>query len=308
MPAEQALTALRQFDVEAATLSVWTLKKSQSKTGRFKAQSVVATTELIEEFKDIASARIDRCAEVDDYDMITQINESSCLFLESDETLFPQMQDVVDQPPEEHLIDDFSDLQGSLGYVARFVHGDGVLYCVCKLPGDWQVKKRKQRINLVLRENRLDLADDETFAISKTFDFFALNGDILVVNRANFESLLEYKQTYISSFAQLQADAAFQGVFSDMALLIEHVGTNTMHLRRMAVVQQRAYYNDANFMAKLQAVNLTRNWKIDFDANGKIIPSPESVRTIIQVLLNHRLHSEMTGDDFDVPSASPVAK
>jgi hypothetical protein len=245
MSAEHALSALRQFDVEAATLSVWTLKKSQSQTGRFKARSVVATPDLIEELKDIANARIHKCAEVDNYDLITQINESSCLFLDADETLFPQLQNVVDQPPEEHLIEDFSDLQGSLGYVARFTHGDDVLYCVCKLLGDWQVKKRK-----------LDLADDETFAISKTFDFFAMNDNILVVNRANFESLLEYKQTYVSSFAELQADATFEGVFSDMALLIKHVGTNTMHLRRMAVVQERAYYRDANFMAKLQAVNL----------------------------------------------------
>lgn len=306
MNADHALDALRHFDIEAANLSVWTFKKSQSRAGRFKAQSVVATPELIAEFKDIASARIGRCAEADNYDLITQINEASCLFLEADETLFPQLQDVVDQPPEEHLIDDFSDLQGSLGYVVRLTLEDNVLYCVSRLPGDWQVKKRRQRINLILHENRLDLANDEMFTISKTFDFFVLNDNILVVNRANFESLLEYKQTYISSFAELQADAGFQGVFSDMALLIEHVGTNTMHLRRMAVVQERAFYSNASFMDKLREVNQARNWNIGFDADGKIVPSPESVRTIIQVLLNHRLHSEMTGDDFDVPSASPV--
>jgi len=306
MNADHALDALHHFDIEAANLSVWTFKKSQSRAGRFKAQSVVATPELIAEFKDIASARIGRCAEADNYDLITQINEASCLFLEADETLFPQLQDVVDQPPEEHLIDDFSDLQGSLGYVVRLTLGDNVLYCVSRLPGDWQIKKRRQRINLILHENRLDLANDEMFTISKTFDFFVLNDNILVVNRANFESLLEYKQTYISSFAELQADAGFQGVFSDMALLIEHVGTNTMHLRRMAVVQERAFYSNASFMDKLREVNQARNWNIGFDADGKIVPSPESVRTIIQVLLNHRLHSEMTEDDFDVPSASPV--
>lgn len=306
MTAEEALNALHQFDMAAANLSVWTFKKSQSKAGRFKAQSVVATAELITELKDIASARIGRCAEADNYDLITQINEASCLFLEADETLFPQLQDVVDRPPEEHVIDDFKDLQGNLGYVIRLTHGDDVLYCVSRLPSDWQVKKRRQRINLILHENRLDLANDETFSISKTFDFFVLNESIFVVNRANFESLLEYKQTYINSFAELRADAIFQGVFSDMALLVEHVGNNTMHLRRMAVVQERAYYSSAPFMDRLREVNQARNWNIGFDADGKIVPSPESIRTIIQVLLNHRLHSEITGDDFDVPSANPV--
>lgn len=306
MNAHQALSALHQFDIEAASLSVWTFKKSQSRAGRFKAQSVVATPELIAELKDIANERIARCGEVENYDLITQINEASCLFLEADETLFPQLQDVVDQPPEEHLIENFADLQGSLGYLVRLTHEDDVLYCVCRLPSDWQIKKRRHRINLILHENRLDLADDETFTISKTFDFFVLNENILVMNRAHFESLLEYKQTYISSFAELQAEEGFQGIFSDMALLIEHVGTNTMHLRRMAVVQERAYYGDAQFMERLREVNEARSWNIDFDGDGKIVPSPQSIRTIIQVLLNHRLHSEMTGDDFDVPSASPV--
>jgi hypothetical protein len=306
MNADQALNELQQFNIEAATLSVWTFKKSQSRSGRFKAQSVVATPELIAELKDIANERIGRCGEVENYDLITQINETSCLFLEADETLFPQLQNVVDQPPEEKLIENFSDLQGSLGYLVRLAHEDNVLYCVCRLPSDWQVKKRRHRINLILHENRLDLADDETFTISKTFDFFALNENILVLNRAHFESLLEYKQTYINSFADLQSEVEFQEIFSDMALLIEHVGTNTMHLRRMAVVQERAYYGNPQFMERLREVNQARKWNINFDDNGKIVPSPESIRTIIQVLLNHRLHSETTGDDFDVPSTSPV--
>lgn len=306
MNADEALNALHQFDIGRATLSVWTFKKSQGRGGRYKAHSVVSTEELKAELKNIASSRIGRCAEADNYDLITQINEASCLFLESDETLFPQLQEVIDRPPEENLIEDFSDLRGSLGYVVRLSYGEDVLYCVSRLPSDWQVKKRSQRVSLILRESRLDLADDETFTISKTFDFFVFNENIFVVSRSSFESLMEYKQTYISSFAELQADVGFQGVFSDMLLLVEHVGTNTMHLRRMAVVQERAFYNNAQFMDRLREVNQVRGWNINFDGDGKIVPSPESVRTIIQVLLNHRLHSETTGDDFDVPSASPV--
>ena len=168
------------------------------------------------------------------------------------------------------------------------------------------MKKRAHALNLVLNRNQLDLAGDEAFTIPKRFDFFVLNDDILVANKGNFESLLEYKQTYLTSFTDLQADAGFQAVFSDMTVLVGHVGTNTMHLRRMAVVQERAYYNDAAFMGKLRQVNQDRQWNILFDDNGKIVPSAESVRAIIQVLLNHRLHSELTGHDFDVPSASPV--
>ena len=307
MAAIEALNRLRGLDLENATLSVWAFKKSTSKTAKFRASSVVATPELATELKGIARRWIDRCTEVDDYSLIATINESSCLYLESDETIFPQLQDLVSNPPEEHLIEAMSDLEGSLGYLLRLTIGIDTLHCVCRLGNEWKVKKRAHVLNLVLNRNQLDLAGDEAFTIPKRFDFFVLNTDILVTNKGNFESILEYKQTYATSFTELKAEASFQAIFSDMTVLVDHVGTNTMHLRRMAVVQERGYYNDNAFMDKLRLVNQERLWNIVFDDNGKIVPSVESVRAIIQVLLNHRLHSELTGHDFDVPSANPVA-
>ncbi|WP_237881047.1 Kiwa anti-phage protein KwaB-like domain-containing protein [Pseudomonas sp. PGPR40] len=307
MAAVEALNRLRGLDLVNATVSVWAFKKSASRTAKFRASSVVATPELKIELKRIARQWIDRCTEVEDYSLIATINESSCLYLESDETTFPQLQDLVSNPSEEHLIEAISDLEGSLGYLVRLTIGTDTLDCVCRLGNDWKVKKRAHVLNLVLNRNQLDLASDEAFIIPKRFDFFVLNTDILVTNKGHFESVLEYKQTYVTSFTELRADAGFQAIFSDMAVLIDHVGSNTMHLRRMAVVQERGYYNDVAFMEKLRLVNHERQWNIIFDDNGKIVPSDESVRAIIQVLLNHRLHSELTGHDFDVPSANPIA-
>lgn len=306
MNAAEALARLRGFDLDNAALSVWTFKKSTSRNARFRASSVVTTPELATELRHIARQWIDRCTEVDEYGLLASVNESSCLHLEADETIFSGLQDLVSQPPEEHLIEDVTELEGSLGYLVRLTIGEDVLHCVCRLANDWKVQKRASFMNLVLSRNQLDLAHDQAFTIPKRFDFFVLNESIMVTNKANFESLLEYKQTYVASFAKLQADAGFQAVFSDMAVLVEHVGTNTMHLRRMAVVQERGFYNDAGYMERLRQVNQERQWNIAFDERGKIVPSLESVRAIIQVLLNHRLHSELTGNDFDVASASPV--
>lgn len=305
MTPPQALAKLRDFDLEHAELSIWTFKKSTS-NARFRASSVVATPELKAELRSLATQWILRCTEVEDYGLLTAVNDNSCLHLESDETMFSALEDLVSQPPEEHLIEDVAGLEGSVGYLVRMTLGDDTLHCVCRLAADWKVKKRSSVLNLVLNRNELDLAGDQAFSIPKRFDFFAINNDILVTNKAAFESLLEYKQTYVTSFTELQADEGFQQVFTEMAVLVEYVGTNTTHLRRMAVVQERAHYKDQGFMQRLRQVNQERQWNIEFDADGKIIPSAETVRTIIQVLLNHRLHSELTNNDFDVPSASPV--
>lgn len=306
MPGQEALAQLRAFDVESASLSMWTLKKSSSRHNRFRAQAVVVSDDLRTELKRIAANAIERREEVEDYGLLAQTNETSCLYLGADETLFPMIEALVDAPPDEHQVEDAEDLLGSAAYLVRMEHQANTLYCVCRLSGDWTTKERRTRVKVVFTRTELDLAQDDVFAISKHFDFFVLNDDILVVNPKNFESLLEYKTTYINSFAELKTDIGFQSAFADMSALETFVGTNTTHLRRMAVVQERGFYNNPAYMQRLLVVNQARGWNIAFDDDGKIIASAETARSIIHVLLNHRLRSELSETDFDVPSASPV--
>jgi hypothetical protein len=74
----------------------------------------------------------------------------------------------------------------------------------------------------------------------------------------------------------------------------------------MAVIEERAHYADAAYMQRLRDVNAARNWGILFDENGRIIATQETARVIMQVLLNHRLFSELSLRSFDVPSSSEV--
>ena len=63
-----------------------------------------------------------------------------------------------------------------------------------------------------------------------------------------------------------------------------------MQLRRMTVVEMRGIYDNPNFLASLQSVSNTRQWGINFDAtSGKIIPCADTMRIILQALLDHRL-------------------
>lgn len=306
MLGQEALAQLRAFDVENASLSMWTLKKSSSKHNRFRAKAVVVSDDLRAELKRIATDAIGRREEVEDYGLLAQTNETSCLYLGADETLFPMIEALVDAPPDEHQVENAEDLLGSAAYLVRMEHQANTLYCVCRLSGDWSTKERRTRVKVIFTRTELDLAQDDVFAISKHFDFFVLNDDILVVNPKNFESLLEYKTTYINSFAELKADIGFQSAFADISALETFVGTNTTHLRRMAVVQERGFYNNPAYMQRLLVVNQARGWNIEFNDDGKIIASAETARSIIHVLLNHRLRSELSETDFDVPSASPV--
>ncbi|MGQ3055039.1 MAG: Kiwa anti-phage protein KwaB-like domain-containing protein, partial [Roseateles sp.] len=161
-------------------------------------------------------------------------------------------------------------------------------------------------VNVVLRANRLELVEDRSFTIAKSLDFVVLDNNIMIINKRSFEALLNYRLEYTQSFATLQTDPTFSACFTDLTPLIIHVGTNTMHLRRMAVIQQKANYANPTYMQRLRDVNAQEGWNIEFDTAGRIVATEDTMRAIMQVLLNHRLHSKLSLTTFDVPSAAAL--
>jgi hypothetical protein len=304
MTIQQALQDVRAFDIAAAVVSLWTFKRRAG--GGFSVKSIDFTEQLENELKDIVTAMIQSRTEIEDYTFVAQCNEASCLHVGADETSFVNLRDLVDQPAEEHRIAGDRDLKGIDGYLVRLRTDGGVLYCVRKVTDAWKTQKARLVVNVVFRANRLELVQDKSFTIAKTIDFVVLGNDVFILNKRAFESLLSYKIEYANSFAALQQDAVFAGCFTTMQPLIAHVGTNTMHLRRMAVIQQKAHYADPAYMTRLQQVNAQEGWNLQFDGNNRIVATPGTMKVIMQVLLDHRLHSKLSLGTFDVPSATTI--
>jgi hypothetical protein len=235
-----------------------------------------------------------------------QQNEVSCLHVGTDETCFADLAALVDEPAEEQRIRNDRDLANLAGYLIHLRSDGRTLYCVKQVTNDWKTKKARSVINVVLRAHQLDLVDDRSFTIARTLDFVVLENDLLILNKKAFETLLSYKLEYANSFSALQGDNVFARQFTSMQPLIEHVGTNTMHLRRMAVIQQKAHYADPAYMARLRDINTQEGWNLQFDAAGRIVATEETMKVIMQVLLNHRLYSRLSLTTFDVPSTSAV--
>lgn len=304
MSKEQALADCRAFDVANAVLSLWIFKRRGDES--FVAHSIDMTDALTVSLRTVVAASLDVRTEVADYQLLVEVNASGCLHVGTDETTFADLRALVDEPPEEQRYRTERDLKGVLGYVVRLRVADRILYCVRRVTDAWQTKKAKNVLNVILRANQLDVAPEPAFTISKSFDFFVLGDDVLIVNKHAFETVMKYKIEYANAFDDLRQEANFINCFSAMQPLIDHVGTNSMHLRRMAVVKQKQHYADAGYMARLRNVNQQQGWNIQFDQQGRIVPSEDTVRTIIQVLLDHRLYSQLSLGTFDVPSSSAV--
>jgi hypothetical protein len=75
----------------------------------------------------------------------------------------------------------------------------------------------------------------------------------------------------------------------------------------MAIIEQKGLYSQPNFLPRLKVVNASRNWGLNFDlATSQIIPCETTAKVIMQVLLDHRLVSEVTDISYDVPDTVQV--
>jgi len=170
----EILHQLKAFDIPGSSLSLWVFKNSSSKAANFKAHAVIATPALTTVLKQIAENTLANYIEIEPYALLAQPNEVGCLCLETDETIFPELQKVIDAPPEEHLIQNLRQIENSTGYVVRLQGNTQVLYCIKRLAQNWRTTKRMSVVNTVLNGNQLDVVPDDTFTIAKNFDFFGL--------------------------------------------------------------------------------------------------------------------------------------
>lgn len=302
------LLAFTGFNVAQSDASLWIFKKRpvNGEANPFTAVSVLMSDALQGQLKELVSGYQSSHTIEEGYSLLAQPSEGGFLSVPREETLFPNLQALIDQPLEECLVRNVKQLNNAAGYVFRLRHEDKLLYCVKKTASDWATRKKKGCMNIFFKESGLDIMDDPSFSIARLFDFLVTGDHVMMINKAAFESILSHKDSYEESYTQLKLELGFSAAISDMAPIDAFVGNNATQLRRMAVIRARGYYKNPDYLTRLREVNDLRNWGIQFDAQGRIVPTLETMRDILHVLLDHRLRSELSENQYDVPSTSPV--
>lgn len=310
MTSPQHLRAFSAFDIAQATASLWVFKKrpASAQINPFTAVSVVMSNALRDQLKALARSYQASHTLVEQYNLLTQTSEEGFLAVSRNETLFPDLQSLIDRPLEECLANSVKQLNNAAGYVLRLRYGDSVLYCVKKANADWATRKKKGMMNIFFTGAGLDIIENPSFSISRSFDFFVAGDSVLMVNKPAFESLLNHKDTYEEAYAELKQEPGFAAAIANFSVFDNFIGRNATHLRRMAVIKARGYYQNPDYMNRLREINSRRGWGIVFDDTGRIVATPEKMRDILHVLLDHRLRSELSDNQYDVPSTTPVGQ
>ena len=114
MTKELALADCRGFAVADAVVSLWVFKKRTG--GGFSAKSIDTSDALLRELRNIATLSLQAHTEVEDYSLVAQRNEVSCLHVGADETTFGDLKVLMDEPAEEHRVTNARDLKNCAGH------------------------------------------------------------------------------------------------------------------------------------------------------------------------------------------------
>jgi hypothetical protein len=303
---QEAFDGLRAFDFDNADVYLWVFKRSAAAT-KYTAYYIRTDDALDATLKAFANHEKERITECAPYNYLAQTNENGCLSVGVDQTNFGLLKALVDLPEAEHAVNDIKRLRGAAGYLVKFVHDGTTVYAARRSPATWKpAYKKKGVINVFYHNGELSAVQGDEFTLEPNFDLFCLDDSILIANKGGFESVMQYRTGYFVAFCELQKQPQFVALFTDMQPLIEHIGSNSTHLRRMAVIQEKHIYENPGFMSAVQQVNAKRNWGIQFDGNNRIVPTPETAALILKILLDQRLLSEVTQIMYDVPDGVPV--
>lgn len=298
--------SFRTFDFQQANVHLWVFKKSSS-ARKYITHYVRTEPQLVNLIKELVFKEINRITEFSAYSYLAQSNENSCLTAEVDETDFSFLKIQVDRPEPEHEVSGIKDLKGAVGYVVKFSLNNETIYAVKRSAATWKTSYPKKFINMIFKDGELAALEDNAFSIERNFDFYCKGEYLFIANKTAFETVLSYKAAYSDKYETLKNDQDFCLLFTDLEPLLQHVGSNSMHIRRMAVVEHKRIYSHPDFLTKLSQVNIARNYGLNFNPEtNQIIPCNNTVKTILQILLDHRLLSEITSQVYDVPDATKV--
>ncbi|MDD9981627.1 MAG: DUF4868 domain-containing protein [Gammaproteobacteria bacterium] len=302
------LDDLKAFDVDGAEVTLWVVKKSTpaGKPPRFTSRYVDTKPELDAELKLAMRNEINRIIEVQEYGLLTENNESSALSISTAETHAGLIVEGTAEETPQNKADALKKVQNSAFYVIKLVSGDAVIRGVRKTDASWRVRRVVDAITVFFSDEQLGIDKTPTLYISHQVDFLIAGDLVLALNKANFESIVNYKQAHKDDFASLLQEPEFEGVIADTKALVSYVGENKIQLRRASAIRQKGHYKDPGFMQNLREQYKAFRLNIVFDADGKIVPTPETCRDIVQALLDHRLASGFSENVYDVPDVKLV--
>jgi hypothetical protein len=296
------------FSIADADVAVWLFRKSRGQNAEtvFTGHWIETDAALDSALKHaIVNAR-DGVTEAQTYSLLATLEDGQVLTLETAVTSAEQIVDKAAEELPNRKATHIPQIQNTDFYVVKLTNGENVLHAVRRTDTSWTTKKNLNLIKVVFADDQLGLNPAPDFHLSTFVDFFIADEDVVILSKGNFEKVLSYQEAHAADFEGLQAEPVFAGLFDDVTPLVSYVGTNKLHLRRVCAIREKGHYANGVFMQNLRERYAEAGLNLIFDAAGRLVATPDTCADIIRALLNHRLYSRFTEENYDVPNATRI--
>ena len=214
---------------------------------------------------------------------------------------------LMEIQPQNELISGIDELVQAKAYLIIVRDKDKIVASGYKiLPESWKLKKGKNIISILFKDNKFeDLDDIPVFSISTSIDFIFFQDALFILSKKNFEQGLNFREG-MKAKAVVFYDAIDKlGIIKNIDTLKDLIGDNQKYLRKVAVIENLALYKDPEFIKKIVTSSKENNWDIEY-INKQFILNENNFETLLTMLQNKRLYSQLTKEFFDVDSVKKV--
>lgn len=304
---QSVLKGIKALSLKDADVQLY-LGQHKSGTGRkgvYCVFQVKRDEALADKLREGVIEKIEQANEAKKFEPLSEDQDSTVLVGSSADTEWAGL--------AEHLVTNkngeiasLTDLLGANFYVVELVLPTASLYAVKKLSEKWTAKRAKD-IQTVFSEGVLKNVDNgKLLRMERGVDFFFYRDSFVILNKKNFESVLNFRAGMIKARDEVLKEIDGLGKFEGVDAIRDKAEDKMPYLRRLATIRNSGHFREADFMEKLFAVVKKFGWDIQFSEDGKIVITPENVDTVLHLLNNDRVASLINQEMYDAIVKKPV--
>lgn len=298
----KTINKIKSFEIKESLIQFWILKGE-----KLNAKIVKTSINLESNLKQVKINCLNGLNSSVSYDAASTFPEDSIGFITGPIEQWNYLKNKIDAQLSPIYINDVKELNNSEFYIVKFTNKQGKILYACKKCGkEWKATKSKDSLAVYLKGDTLENVSDFVFTISQTFDFLVLDDDFFILNKKKFESILKYKIEHQRNFEALIKEEEFIKNFDGIDCLMNYIGSNSIQLGRMSSALKQKHYADPIYMQRIRDENINGNWGINLKDN-KFVFTESSTRTLILILLGHRVKSICGRKTMDASGLTPIS-
>lgn len=302
------MKAIKALDFKQWTVSFWLVKRRiENHAARYSVLRVNTDKKLQNRLRGYLKQQLQsRDFHLAEYAFSNADGDDTLFTIAADSTDFPKVEKAINDGFDNGHATQYDELLNSWAYIVLLENGNDRLFAWRKISTLTQPKKVKARQATFFFEQKLvDVEDKDVFMIAPRFDFFVYEGTILIANKKEFESSMNFREGMKAKAAEVIKDFTDSKIFQNVGLIEKYVGDNLHRLRKMASILKAGYYKQDDYIKKMIKVSKEEGWELKVE-NGQVLVEEETIELLLKLLNNERLHSLINGEVFDASVKTQV--